>query len=108
MPIQPNILNISGISAVNVNNLRKILAHFNGGQTSLPSRALSPFSVEVIEAPLPVNYRNTTSDLKFHGNSVAFVFLGRFNVEMGVYQIPDLVQCRLLEATFRDSAYQWF
>ena len=35
--------------------------------------------------PLPTNYRNTISDLKFHGNSDVVEFLGRFNVELGVY-----------------------
>ncbi|XP_063942768.1 uncharacterized protein LOC135150410 [Daucus carota subsp. sativus] len=107
-PPQPNVQTIPGIGAIDVNSLRKLLAHFDGGQTSLSSQALSPFSAEVIEAPLPANYRNTTSDLKFHGNSDVVEFLGRFNVEMGVYQIPDLVRCRLLASTFRDNAYQWF
>ncbi|XP_074356312.1 uncharacterized protein LOC141696013 [Apium graveolens] len=27
---------------------------------------------------------------------------------MDVYQVPDLARCRLLEATFRESAQQWF
>ena len=67
-PPQPNVQTIPGIGAIDVNSLRKLLAHFDGGQTSLSSQALSPFYAEVIEAPLPANYRNTTSNLKFHGN----------------------------------------
>ncbi|XP_074342206.1 uncharacterized protein LOC141679666 [Apium graveolens] len=49
-----------------------------------------------------------TNDLRFHGNSEPVEFLGSFNIEMDVYQIPDLARCRLLAATFRDGAQQWF
>ncbi|KAK1380894.1 hypothetical protein POM88_027638 [Heracleum sosnowskyi] len=35
-------------------------------------------------------------------------FLSRFNTEMEVYQIKDRTKCRLLAATLRDSAHQWF
>ncbi|XP_074377549.1 uncharacterized protein LOC141719065 [Apium graveolens] len=44
----------------------------------------SPFSVAVREAQLPVGYRNTTSDLRFHESSDPLEFLGRFNIEMDV------------------------
>ncbi|XP_074323519.1 uncharacterized protein LOC141660436 [Apium graveolens] len=42
----------------------------------------SPFSVAVREAQLLAGYRNTTSDLRFHGSSDPVEFLGRFNIEM--------------------------
>ncbi|XP_074336612.1 uncharacterized protein LOC141673771 [Apium graveolens] len=51
---------------------------------------------------------NTTNDLRFHGNSDPVEFLGHFNIEMDVYQVPDLARCRLLAATFREGAQQWF
>ncbi|XP_074339734.1 uncharacterized protein LOC141677626 [Apium graveolens] len=51
---------------------------------------------------------NTTNDLHFHGNSDPVEFLGHFNIEMDVYQVPDLARCRLLAATFREGAQQWF
>ncbi|XP_074378132.1 uncharacterized protein LOC141719650 [Apium graveolens] len=40
----------------------------------------------VREAQLPARYHNTTSDLRFHGNSDLVKFLGHFNIEMDVYQ----------------------
>ncbi|XP_074342822.1 uncharacterized protein LOC141680517 [Apium graveolens] len=55
-----------------------------------------------------ISYRNISNDLCFHGNSDPMEFLGRFNIEMDVYQVPDLARCRLLEATFREGAQQWF
>ncbi|XP_074323878.1 uncharacterized protein LOC141660794 [Apium graveolens] len=61
-----------------------------------------------MKAQLSAGYRNTTNDLRFHGNSDPVEFLGRFNIEMDVYQVPDLDRCRLLAATFREGAQQWF
>ncbi|XP_074322903.1 uncharacterized protein LOC141659875 [Apium graveolens] len=68
----------------------------------------SPFSVAIREAHLPAGYRNTTSDLRFHGSSDPVEFLGQFNIEMDVYQVSDLARCWLLAATFRESAQHWF
>ncbi|XP_074324018.1 uncharacterized protein LOC141660939 [Apium graveolens] len=68
----------------------------------------SPFWIAVGETQLPAGYRNTTSDLRFHGNSDPVEFMGRFNIEMNMYQVPDLARCRLLAVTFRESAQQWF
>ena len=101
-----NIQNIPGVGAIDVESLKKLVAHLDGGKAVLPTQALSPFSTEVINAPLPMNYKNTTSDLRFHETFDAMEFLGRFNIEMGVYQISNMVICRLLAVTFHDSAYQ--
>ena len=48
------------------------------------------------------------ADLRYHGNSDPRKFLIRFNIEMDLYQIPDLVRCRFLGASLRESAQQWF
>ncbi|XP_074373999.1 uncharacterized protein LOC141714375 [Apium graveolens] len=91
----------------NVGDLKRILNHLEGRVTAT-TEIPSPFSVAVREAQLPAGYRNTTSDLRFHRNSDPVEFLGRFNIEMDVYQVPDLARCRFLVATFRESAQQWF
>ncbi|XP_074352595.1 uncharacterized protein LOC141691735 [Apium graveolens] len=90
-PQQPNVQTIPGVGTFNVNDLKRLLNHLEGGR-----------------AQLPAGYRNTTNDLRFHGNSDPVEFLGRFNIEMDVYQVPDLARCRLLAATFREGAQQWF
>ena len=87
---------------------RSLLAHLEGGKISATAQAPSPFSAAVREAQLPVGYRNVPQDLRFHGNADSIKFLGRFNIEMDVYQVSDLARCRLLAATFRESAQQWF
>lgn len=91
-----------------MDDIRKLLAHFEGGSVGLATQVASPFTAAVRDAPLPIGYRSTNTDLCFHGNSDPKEFLGRFNIEMDVYQVPSLARCRLLAATFRDSAQQWF
>ncbi|KAL8089443.1 hypothetical protein AgCh_039051 [Apium graveolens] len=92
----------------NVNDLKRLLNHLEGGRVTATAQAPSPFSVVVREAQLPVGYRNMTNGLRFHGNFDPVEFLGRFNIEMDVYQVPDLAQCRILVATLREGAQQWF
>ncbi|XP_074355327.1 uncharacterized protein LOC141694568 [Apium graveolens] len=104
---QPQIQTIPGVRTFNIGDLKRLLNHLEGRVTAT-AEIPSPFSAAVREAQLPAEYRNTTSDLRFHGNSDPVEFLGRFNIEMDVYQVPDLVRCRLLAATFRKSAQQWF
>ncbi|KAK1382933.1 hypothetical protein POM88_020668 [Heracleum sosnowskyi] len=67
----------------------------------------SPFTKKVRDSPLPRSYRGV-GDLKFNGTMDPVEFLSRFNTEMEVYQIKDRTKCRLLAATLRDSAHQWF
>ncbi|XP_074377457.1 uncharacterized protein LOC141718978 [Apium graveolens] len=98
---------IPGVGTFNVGDLKRLLNHLEGRVTAT-AEIPSPFSVAVREAQLSAGYRNTTSDLHFHRNSDPVEFLGRFNIEMDVYQVPDLARCRLLAATFRESAQQWF
>ncbi|XP_074346618.1 uncharacterized protein LOC141685413 [Apium graveolens] len=86
----------------------RLLNHLEGGRVSATAQAPSPFAAVVREAQLPAGYRNTTNDLHFYGNSDPVEFLGRFNIEMDVYQGPDLARCHLLSATFREGAQQWF
>ncbi|XP_074374327.1 uncharacterized protein LOC141714725 [Apium graveolens] len=90
-----------------MDDLKRLLNHLEGRVTAT-AEIPSPFSAAVREAQLPTEYRNTTSDLYFHGSSNPVKFLGRFNIEMSVYQVPDLARCQLLEATFRESTRQWF
>ncbi|KAK1404812.1 hypothetical protein POM88_004417 [Heracleum sosnowskyi] len=79
-----------------------------GGAQPPPAEANIQIVPAVREAQLPAGYRNTTNDLRFHGNADPVEFLGRFNIKMDIYQVPDLARCRLLAATFRESAQQWF
>ncbi|KAK1352793.1 hypothetical protein POM88_052631 [Heracleum sosnowskyi] len=105
---QTNVQTIPGVGSFNVDDLKKLLTHLEGGRVTSTTQTPSPFSTAVREAQLPTGYRNTTNDLRFHGNADPVEFLGRFNIEMDVYQVPDLARCRLLAATFRESAQQWF
>ncbi|XP_074352551.1 uncharacterized protein LOC141691688 [Apium graveolens] len=98
---------IPGVGTFNVGDLKRLFNHLEGRVTTTVEIP-SPFSVAVREAQLSAGYRNTTSDLRFHGNSDPVEFLGHFNIEMDVYQVPDLARCRLLVATFKESAQQWF
>ncbi|XP_074355666.1 uncharacterized protein LOC141695308 [Apium graveolens] len=98
---------IPGVGTFNVGDLKRLLNHMEGRVTAT-TEIPSLFSMAVREAQLPVGYRNTISDLRFHGNSDPVEFMGRFNIEMDMYQVPDLARCRLLAATFRESAQQWF
>ncbi|KAL8155584.1 hypothetical protein AgCh_000826 [Apium graveolens] len=107
-PQQPNVQTIPGVGTFNVNDLKRLLNHLEGGRVTATAQAPSPFAAVVREAQLPAGYRNTTNYLRFHGNSDPVEFLGRFNIEMDVYQVPDLARCRLLAATFREGAQQWF
>ncbi|XP_074346599.1 uncharacterized protein LOC141685395 [Apium graveolens] len=104
---QPQMQTIPGVGTFNVGDLKRLLNHLEGRVTAT-AEIPSPFLVAVREAQLPAGYRNTTSDLRFHGNSDPVEFLGRFNIEMDVYQVSDLARCRLLAATFREIAQQWF
>ncbi|XP_074356227.1 uncharacterized protein LOC141695923 [Apium graveolens] len=47
-------------------------------------------------------------DLKFSGITDPVEYLSRFKTKIEVYQINDLTKCRLLVATRRDNAHQWF
>lgn len=67
----------------------------------------TPFTRKVKESPLPRSYKGV-GDLKFDGTSDPVEFLSQFNIEMEVYQIEDLIKCRLLAVALRDSAHQWF
>ncbi|KAK1380927.1 hypothetical protein POM88_027671 [Heracleum sosnowskyi] len=84
--------------------LKKIMAE-KGPQSGLTVG--SPFTRKVRDSPLPRSYRGV-GDLKFDGTMDPVEFLSRFNTEMEVYQIKDCTKCRLLAATLRDSAHQWF
>ncbi|XP_074327727.1 uncharacterized protein LOC141665640 [Apium graveolens] len=98
---------IPGVGTFNVGDLKRLLNHLEGMVTAT-AEIPSPFSMAVSDAQLLAGYRNTTSDLRFHGNSDSVEFLGRFNIEMDVYQVPDLARCHLLAATSRESAQHWF
>ncbi|XP_074346642.1 uncharacterized protein LOC141685441 [Apium graveolens] len=91
-----------------MNDLKRLLNHLEGGRVTATAQAPSPFVAVVREAQLPAGYRNTTNELRFHGISDPVEFLGRFNIEMDVYQVPDLARRHFLEATFREGAQQWF
>ncbi|XP_074375206.1 uncharacterized protein LOC141716962 [Apium graveolens] len=106
---QPNVQTIPGVGTFNLNDLKRLLNHhLEGGRVPATAQAPSPFAAIVREAQLPAGYRNTTNDLHFYGNSDPVEFLGRFNIEMDVYQLPDLDRCHLLATTFREGAQQWF
>ncbi|XP_074363975.1 uncharacterized protein LOC141704675 [Apium graveolens] len=107
-PIVVPVASHSATGTFNVNALKKLFNHLEGGRVTATAQAPSPFSAVVREAQLPAGYRNTTNDLHLHGNSDPVEFLGHFNIEMDVYQVPDLARYRLLAATFRESAQQWF
>lgn len=87
--------------------LKKLLSHLEGGKTTSLVQPPSPFSNVVGEAPLPPGYRNTT-DLHYDGDFDQASYLGKFNTNMNVYEVPDLTRCRLLAATLRDSGQPWF
>ncbi|XP_074352571.1 uncharacterized protein LOC141691711 [Apium graveolens] len=101
---QPNVQTTPRVGTFNVNDLKRLLNHLEGGRVTATAQAPSPFAAIVREAQLPAGYRNTTNDLRFHGNSDPMEFLGHFNIEMDVYQVPDLARCRLLAANFREGA----
>ncbi|KAK1356083.1 hypothetical protein POM88_049339 [Heracleum sosnowskyi] len=73
----------------------------------LEDAAPSPFSAAVREAPLPLAFRGT-GDLRFNGSTDPAEYIGRFNIEMELYQVEDLTKCRLLASTLRGNAHQWF
>ncbi|XP_074369743.1 uncharacterized protein LOC141711234 [Apium graveolens] len=106
-PQQPNVQTIPGVGTFNVNDLKRLFNHLEGGRVTATAQAPSPFAAVVREAQFPTGYRNTTNDLRFYGNSDPVEFLGRFNIKMDVYQVPDLARYRLLAATFREGAQQW-
>ena len=54
----------------------------------MSNQALSFFTIEVVEGPFSLNYKNTTLNLKFHGNFDVVEFVERFNTGMGVHRIP--------------------
>ncbi|KAL8148773.1 hypothetical protein AgCh_005948 [Apium graveolens] len=81
-PQQPNVQTIPGVGTFNVNDLKRLLNHLEGGRVTATAQAPSPFAAVVREAQLPAGYRNTTNDLRFHGNSDPVEFLGHFNIEM--------------------------
>ncbi|XP_074324202.1 uncharacterized protein LOC141661118 [Apium graveolens] len=87
-----------------MSDLKRFLNHLEGGRVTATAQAPSPFSAVVREAQLPTGYKNTTNDLRFHGNSEPVEFLGYFNIKMDVYQVSDLTRCRLLTATFRKES----
>ncbi|XP_074336100.1 uncharacterized protein LOC141673268 [Apium graveolens] len=70
--------------------LLRLLNHLEGGRVTATAQVPSPFAAVVREAQLPAGYRNTTNDLRFHGNSDLVEFLGSFNIEMDVYQMKTL------------------
>ncbi|XP_074365409.1 uncharacterized protein LOC141706557 [Apium graveolens] len=82
-------------------------APYNGRRGGALSAGEAP-AVIPVASHSATGYRNTTNNLRFHGNSDPVEFLGRFDIEMDVYQVPDLARCRLLAATFREGAQQWF
>ena len=85
-----NLQTLLGGGNFSLEDLKKILTLLEGGAATLLAQAPSPFSAAVRNAPLPIGYKNV-SDLKFHGNSDPVKFMGRFTMEMDVYQMPDLV-----------------
>lgn len=91
-----------------MDDLKKLFTHLKGGKVSATAKTPSPLSTTVRDARLPIGYVNMTKDLRFHGNVDPVEFLGRFNIEMDVYQVLDLARCRLLAATFREGVQQWF
>lgn len=101
---EPNVKNIPGIGNFNVDYLKRLLSHLEGGRVTATMEVPSPFSATVREAQYPPGYRNTTNDLCFNGSSDPIEFLGRFNIEMDVYQVPDLERCIILAENFRESA----
>ncbi|XP_074346144.1 uncharacterized protein LOC141684906 [Apium graveolens] len=66
-----------------------------------------PFTKNISFSPLPWSYRGV-GDLKFDGASDPVEYLSRFNKKMEVYQVRDLTKCRLLAATLKENAHQWF
>ena len=99
---------IPGVRTINPEDLKKLLALLQAGAATTAPQISSPFTAAVREAQLPTGFRNLNADLRYHGNADPREFLIRFNIEMDLYQIPDLVRCRFLVATLRDSAQQWF
>lgn len=89
---------------INVDDLRRFFTHFEEGRVTATAQTPSLFSTTVRDAQLPAGYPNITNDLRFHGNADLVEFLERFNIEMDVYQVPDLARYRLLAATFKESA----
>lgn len=89
-------------------DLRKALEKLKAEKESQADLVVaSPFTKKVRESPLPRTYRGV-GDLKFDGTTDPVAYLSRFNTEMEVYQIKDRTKCRLLAATLRDNAHQWF
>ncbi|XP_074377474.1 uncharacterized protein LOC141718996 [Apium graveolens] len=107
-PQQLNVQTIPGVGKFILNDLKRLLNNLEGGRVTTTAQAPSPFLAVVRESQLPAGYRNTINDLRFHGNFDPVEFLGCFNIEMDVHQVPDLERCRLLAATFREGAQQWF
>ncbi|XP_074363494.1 uncharacterized protein LOC141704042 [Apium graveolens] len=70
-PQQLNVQTIPGVGTFNVNDLKRLFNHLEGGRVTATAQAPSPFSAVVRE-------------------------------------VPDLARCRLLDATFREGAQQWF
>ncbi|KAK1362672.1 hypothetical protein POM88_047146 [Heracleum sosnowskyi] len=91
-----------------VKDLREALEKIKAEKRSSAGLVVSsPFTKQIRDSPFPRTYRGV-GDLKFDGTADPVEYLSRFNTEMVVYQIKDRTKCRLLAATLRENAHQWF
>ena len=84
---------------LNVHDLRRILNRMEE-EKRLPQAvvARSPFTRAILESPPPVNMRHHP-ELTFDGKDDPASYYMRFNMEMDVYQVPNLTRCRLFAAS---------
>ncbi|XP_074357369.1 uncharacterized protein LOC141697053 [Apium graveolens] len=71
------------------------------------SAAPSPFTAAIRSSPLPQVFKHHP-ELLFNGEADLAEYLIQFNIEMEVYQVPEMTRCRLFVASLRGSAQQWF
>ena len=59
-PFVEQTQHILGLNNINMNDLKRLVNHLEGGKIVASAQALSPFIITVREVPLPKGYKNTT------------------------------------------------
>lgn len=86
-----------------VDDLLNLLTQIKGQKEHTPSQTQSPFTLSIRCATLPSGFRGI-GDLRFSGNTDPAEYLGTFSIEMKVYLMEDLTQCRILTSSLRGNA----
>ncbi|KAL8100036.1 hypothetical protein AgCh_032335 [Apium graveolens] len=88
---------------VRVRDLRRILDEMEREKRGPPASAtFSPFTADIRSSPLPRVFRHNLY-LLFNGEADPTEYLIQFNIEMEVYQVPEMTHCRLFATSLRGA-----